>query len=81
MEKNLEAHLNQGRTLQITIKRGSLGCSDAQDACDEHGFLLLYKRGDNYLIDTPDGENIVFVDSLEYVQMIVAAWGLGGIQL
>ena len=74
MTKTLEALLSEGRTLRITIRDGRLGCADAQDACAEYGHLLLHKRGDNYLIDTPDDENIVFVDSLDYIKLIVATW-------
>ena len=70
----MEELLNQGLTLKVTIGRGAMGCSDAQDACYEYGYLLLRKCGDNYLIDTPDDDNIVCVDDYAYIAMIVDTW-------
>ncbi len=74
MEKTLDALLSEGHDLRVTIRSGWLGCADAQNACAEYGYLLLHQRGDSYLIDTPDDENIVFVDSLDYIKLIVATW-------
>ena len=50
---------------------------DAQDACREFGYLLLYKSGDNYRLDTPlpDDENIVCVDNERYILGIVDTFG------
>lgn len=50
--------MSEGKTYKVGIRNGRLGCSDAQDAFAEHGYLLLYKSSSNYKIDTPDGENI-----------------------
>ena len=74
MAGSMEELLAEGKTLKVTIKGGSIGCSDAQDACDEYGYLLLRQEGDNFLIDTPDGENIVFVDMFGYIDFIVASY-------
>ena len=63
--------LVEGKEYKVGIRDGKLGCSDAQDAYKEHGHLLLFKKGDNYMIDTPDGENIVFVDDVDYINCIV----------
>ena len=62
--------VNVGKTYKVGIKSGRLGCSDAQDAFVKYGYLLLYKSGDNYKIDTPDGENIICVDNLSYIEEI-----------
>lgn len=62
--------VNVGKTYKVGIKSGRLGCSDAQDAFEEYGYLLLYKSGNNYKIDTPDGENIICVDNLSYIEEI-----------
>lgn len=62
--------INEGKTYKVGIRNGRLGCSDAQDTFAEHGYLLLYKSGSNYKIDTPDGENIICVDDLSYIEEI-----------
>ena len=75
----MKNYLDQGRILKVTIKSGNIGCSDAQDACDQYGYLLLQKKGLNYFIDTPDdedSENIVCVDSMDYIKLIVDSWGV-----
>lgn len=74
MARDMDKLLAEGKTLRVTIKTGNKGCSDAQDACDEYGYLLLRQKGDNFLIDTPDGENIVFVDMFAYIDFIVASY-------
>lgn len=55
---------------KVGIRDGCLGCSDAQDAFAEYGYLILYKKGNNYYINTPEGENIVTVDDVNYVDEI-----------
>lgn len=62
--------ISEGKTYKVGIKSGRLGCSDAQDAFVEHGYLLLYKSGNNYKIDTPEGDNIVCVDDFGYIEEI-----------
>lgn len=64
--------IDEGKEYKVTIRQGQLGCSDAQDACDEYGFLVLYKKGDNYKIDTPEGDNIIMVDDINYIESIIA---------
>ena len=64
--------LHQGTIFKITIRQGRLGCADAQDACDEFGYLLLSQRGDNYCIDDPNGENLVCVADSSYIESIIA---------
>ena len=64
--------IDEGKEYKVTIRHGQLGCSDAQDACDEYGFLVLYKKGDNYKIDTPEGDNIIMVDDINYIEYIIA---------
>lgn len=63
--------IDEGKEYKVTIRHGQLGCSDAQDACDEYGFLVLYKKGDNYKIDTPEGDNIIMVDDINYIESII----------
>ena len=72
----MKEFLNLGKVLKVIIKDGRLGCSDAQDACEQYGYLLLQKRGDNFFIDTPDEdkENIMCVDSMDYISLIVDSW-------
>lgn len=62
--------LEEGVHYKVGIRRGSYGCSDAQDAFEEYGYLILYREGNNYYIDTPDGDNVVAVDDADYVDMI-----------
>ena len=74
---SLKEMLDTGKKIKVTIRRGQLGCADAQDACREFGYLLLYKSGDNYRLDTPlpDDENIVCVDNEQYILGIVDTFG------
>ena len=72
----LKEMLNAGEKIKVTIRKGQLGCADAQDACHEFGYLLLYKCGDSYRLDTPepDDENIVCVDDERYILDIVETY-------
>ena len=63
--------LSEGKRLRVTIRSGHLGCADAQDACDEFGYLLLYRHGEQYRIDDPEGENIVCVEDFNYIKSII----------
>lgn len=63
--------LSERKRLRVTIRSGQLGCADAQDACDEFGYLLLYKHGGQYRIDDPEGENIVRVEDFNYIASII----------
>ena len=65
------AAIAEGKRLRVTIRGGQLGCSDAQDACDQYGYLILWKCGDQYRIDAPDGENIICVDDPLYIKSII----------
>ena len=68
---NLMSQLTAGARLRVTIRSGCLGCADAQDACEGFGYLILYKRGDQYRIDDPEDENIVCVDNPYYIESII----------
>lgn len=62
--------VDSNKSYKVGIRDGKLGCSDAQDAFKEYGYLLLYKKNDNYRIDTPEGENIICVDDLGYIEEV-----------
>lgn len=68
---DLMSQLTAGARLRVTIRSGCLGCADAQDACEEFGYLILYKRGDQYRIDDSEDENIVCVDDPYYIESII----------
>lgn len=70
-ETDIIRRLEAGARLRVTIRPGQHGCADAQDACEEHGHLILYKHGDQYRVDDPDGENIVCVDDPGYIASII----------
>ena len=63
--------LSEGKRLRVTIRSGHLGCAYAQDTCEEHGFLMLYRKGEQYRIDDPEGENIVCVEDFNYIASII----------
>ena len=63
--------LSEGKRLRVIIRSGQLGCADAQDACGKFGYLILYKHGDQYRIDDPEGENIVCVEDFNYIASII----------
>lgn len=64
--------LKSGVKLKVTIKDGDFGCSDVQDVFAKEGYLILYKSGDNYMMDSEQtDENILCVDDFEYICMIV----------
>lgn len=63
--------LSEGKRLRVTIRSGHLGCADAQDACDEFGYLLLYRQGEQYRMDAPEGENIVCVEDFNFIASII----------
>ena len=63
--------LSERKRLRVTIRSGQLSCADAQDTCDEFGYLLLYRHGDQYRNDDPDGKNIVCVEDFNYIVSII----------
>ena len=63
--------LSEGKRFRVTIRSGHLGCADAQDTCEEHGFLMLYRQGEQYRIDDPEGENIICVEDFNYIASII----------
>ena len=63
--------LSERKRLRVTIRSGQLGCADAQDTCDEFGYLLLYRHGEQYRIDDPQGENIICVEDFNYIKSII----------
>ena len=73
--------LSNGKGFRVTIRPGRRGCADAQDACDQYGFLILYQKGDQFRIDDPEEENIVCVDDLTYIEWIIDKAELLGDQM
>lgn len=73
MSSSLKVALDNGNKLKIKVKQGNLGCSDVQDACNDDGYVILYKKCDNYMIDTVDDENILCVDDFSYIEELVGA--------
>ena len=65
--------LSERKRLHVTIRSGHLGCADTQDACDEFGYLLLYRHGEQYRIDDPEGENIICVEDFNYIASIIGS--------
>lgn len=64
--------LSEGYKLEITVKSGSLGCCDVQDACNREGSVILFQKGDNYMINTiSDDDNILCVDDFEYIVSLI----------
>ena len=65
--------LSEGKRLRVIIRSGQLGCAYAQDTCDEFGYLLLYRHGEQYRIDDPEGENIICVEDFNYIASIIGS--------
>lgn len=63
--------LEEGKKYPVTIKSGNIGCPDVQSACEEYGFLLLYRSGDKYLLDTEDDDTLLSVDDFSFISRIV----------
>lgn len=72
MEIVLREFLLSGFKLSVTLKNGVLGCSDVQDACTEDGSVILFKNGDNYMINSVStDENLLCIDDFSYISSIV----------
>lgn len=71
LRSGLYARLYDGKPIRVTIKM-DCSCCDALNAQLEDGYLLLTKDNDNFKLDSPiSGNNIVFVDDFDYIDMIV----------
>lgn len=73
MEIALYELLLDGTKLRVTVKNDILGCADVQDACEEEGSVLLFKRGNNYVINLISNidENLLCVEDFDYIAEIV----------
>lgn len=72
MKSALYELLLNGKKLKVKLKDGFIGCADVQDVCEKEGFVILFKKNDNYMINSiSEDENLLCVDSFDYISEIV----------